>query len=88
MRTAEKARAADATVVFEPMNQISRARNKGASAATGWTGSEGKILGYTLANDVSVPVPVQRSRTRIMDGVIDALAMVGVASAFAVPSPR
>ena len=34
-RTAEKARAADATVVFEPMNQISRARNKGAAAATG-----------------------------------------------------
>jgi len=34
-RTAEKARAADATVVFEPVNQISRARNKGASAATG-----------------------------------------------------
>jgi glycosyltransferase involved in cell wall biosynthesis len=34
-RTAEKARAADAMVVFEPMNQISRARNKGASAATG-----------------------------------------------------
>ena len=34
-RTAEKARAADATVVFEPMNQISRARNKGASEATG-----------------------------------------------------
>ena len=34
-RTAEKARAADATVVFEAMNQISRARNKGASAATG-----------------------------------------------------
>ncbi|MEO8456698.1 MAG: glycosyltransferase family 2 protein [Chloroflexota bacterium] len=34
-------------------------------------------LGYTLANDVSVPVPVQRSRTRIMDGVIDALAMIG-----------
>src|SRR5216117_2062956 len=34
-RTAEKARATDATVVFEPMNQISRARNKGASAAAG-----------------------------------------------------
>jgi glycosyltransferase involved in cell wall biosynthesis len=34
-RTAEKARAAEATVVFEPVNQISRARNKGASAATG-----------------------------------------------------
>src|SRR5438094_5672958 len=34
-RTAEKARAAGATVVFEPVNQISRARNKGASAATG-----------------------------------------------------
>src|SRR5437870_5030137 len=34
-RTAEKAWAAGATVVFEPVNQISRARNKGASAATG-----------------------------------------------------
>ena len=30
-----------------------------------------------IANDVLVPVPVQRSRTRIRDGVIDALAMVG-----------
>jgi len=34
-RTAEKARAAEAMVVFEPINQISRARNQGASAATG-----------------------------------------------------
>jgi glycosyltransferase involved in cell wall biosynthesis len=34
-RTTELARAAGATVVFEPINQISRARNKGASAATG-----------------------------------------------------
>jgi glycosyltransferase involved in cell wall biosynthesis len=34
-RTAEKARAAGAIVVFEPVNQISRARNRGASAATG-----------------------------------------------------
>ena len=34
-RTAEKARAAEAKVVFEPMNQISRARNTGASEATG-----------------------------------------------------
>jgi glycosyltransferase involved in cell wall biosynthesis len=34
-RTAETARAAGATVVFEPVNQISRARNKGASAASG-----------------------------------------------------
>jgi glycosyltransferase involved in cell wall biosynthesis len=34
-RTAEIARAAGATVVFEPHNQISRARNRGASAATG-----------------------------------------------------
>ena len=33
--TAEKARAAGATVVFEPVNQISRARNRGAAAATG-----------------------------------------------------
>ena len=34
-RTAELARAAGAIVVFEPMNQISRARNRGAEAATG-----------------------------------------------------
>lgn len=34
-RTAEIARAAGATVVFEPHNQISRARNRGASVATG-----------------------------------------------------
>ena len=34
-RTAELARAAGATVVFEPINQIGRARNRGAEAATG-----------------------------------------------------
>jgi glycosyltransferase involved in cell wall biosynthesis len=34
-RTAELARNAGATVVFEPINQISRARNTGAAAATG-----------------------------------------------------
>ena len=34
-RTAELVRAAGATVVFEPIHQISRARNKGAAAATG-----------------------------------------------------
>jgi glycosyltransferase involved in cell wall biosynthesis len=34
-RTAEIARAAGAKVVFEPHNQISRARNRGAAAATG-----------------------------------------------------
>src|SRR5207302_2877835 len=34
-RTAEIARAAGAHVIFEPVNQISRARNRGASAATG-----------------------------------------------------
>src|SRR6266511_2882767 len=34
-RTADKARAGGATVVFEPVNQISRARNTGAAAATG-----------------------------------------------------
>jgi glycosyltransferase involved in cell wall biosynthesis len=34
-RTAELARAAGATVVFEPVNQISRARNAGARAAQG-----------------------------------------------------
>lgn len=34
-RTAEIARATGAVVVFEPVNQIGRARNKGAEAATG-----------------------------------------------------
>ena len=34
-RTAEIARAAGAKVVFEPVNQIGRARNTGAAAATG-----------------------------------------------------
>jgi glycosyltransferase involved in cell wall biosynthesis len=34
-RTAEIARAAGASVVFEPVNQIGRARNRGAAAATG-----------------------------------------------------
>lgn len=34
-RTAEVARAGGAQVVFEPVNQISRARNTGAAAATG-----------------------------------------------------
>jgi glycosyltransferase involved in cell wall biosynthesis len=34
-RTAEIARAAGATVVFEPVNQIGRARNSGAAAAAG-----------------------------------------------------
>ena len=34
-RTAEVARAAGATVVFEPVNQIGRARDAGARAATG-----------------------------------------------------
>ncbi|HEY2329393.1 MAG TPA: glycosyltransferase [Verrucomicrobiae bacterium] len=34
-RTAEIARAAGAKVVFEPVNQIARARNAGASVATG-----------------------------------------------------
>ena len=34
-RTAEIARAAGAKVVFEPFNQIARARNTGAAAATG-----------------------------------------------------
>lgn len=34
-RTAEIARAAGALVVFEPVNQIARARNRGAATATG-----------------------------------------------------
>ena len=34
-RTADIARATGATVIFEPVNQIARARNTGASAATG-----------------------------------------------------
>jgi glycosyltransferase involved in cell wall biosynthesis len=35
-RTGELAREAGATVVFEPVNQIGRARNTGAAAATGY----------------------------------------------------
>src|ERR1043166_6202901 len=34
-RTADIARAAGAVVVFEPVNQIARARNRGADSATG-----------------------------------------------------
>ena len=34
-KTSQIARAAGATVVFEPINQIARARNRGAEAATG-----------------------------------------------------
>src|SRR5262249_965456 len=34
-RTAEVARSAGATVVFEPVNQIARARNRGAAAPAG-----------------------------------------------------
>src|SRR2546423_2646806 len=34
-RTGELARAAGATAVFEPLNQIARARNAGARAASG-----------------------------------------------------
>jgi glycosyltransferase involved in cell wall biosynthesis len=34
-KTSDIARAAGATVVFEPINQIARARNRGAEAATG-----------------------------------------------------
>src|SRR5438105_2366417 len=34
-RTSEIARAAGAKVVFEPVNQIGRARNRGAEAASG-----------------------------------------------------
>jgi len=34
-RTAEIARGAGALIVFEPVNQIARARNRGAAAATG-----------------------------------------------------
>ena len=34
-------------------------------------------LGYSICNDVVVPVPVLRSRTRLTDGAIDAVAMVG-----------
>jgi GT2 family glycosyltransferase len=34
-RTADVARAAGASLVFEPFNQIARARNRGAAAATG-----------------------------------------------------
>jgi glycosyltransferase involved in cell wall biosynthesis len=49
--TAEVARAADARVVFEPVNQISRARNTGARAA------RGRYLVFVDA-DTDVPAPL------------------------------
>ena len=52
-RTAEAARAAGARVVFEPVNQISRARNAGARAALG------RFLVFVDA-DTLVPPPLLR----------------------------
>jgi glycosyltransferase involved in cell wall biosynthesis len=52
-RTASAARAAGARVVFEPVNQISRARNAGARAA------RGRFLVFVDA-DTLVPAPLLR----------------------------
>jgi glycosyltransferase involved in cell wall biosynthesis len=49
--TADAARAADARVVFEPVNQISRARNTGAQVA------RGRLLVFVDA-DTLVPAPL------------------------------
>ena len=58
-RTGEIARAAGATVVFEPVNQIARARNTGARAATGdW-------LVFVDADSFPSPALLQDVRWRI-----------------------
>lgn len=54
-RTAEIARQAGAKVVFEPVNQISRARNSGAAAASGdWLVfvDADSLLGHELLQDL------------------------------------
>ena len=57
-RTAEIARAAGATVVFEPLNQIARARNSGAAAATGdwlvFVDADSRVSHELLADAVDV----------------------------------
>lgn len=61
-RTAEIARAAGAAVVFEPLNQIARARNTGARAATGeW------LIFVDADSTPSFPL-FQETRTKIEEG--------------------
>ena len=40
-----------------------------------WFGTSRGRLGYRVRNDVLVPVPVHRSRTRMRDAVIDLAAI-------------
>jgi glycosyltransferase involved in cell wall biosynthesis len=61
-RTAEIARAEGAAVVFEPLNQIARARNTGARAATGeW------LIFVDADSTPSVPL-FQETRAKIEEG--------------------
>jgi glycosyltransferase involved in cell wall biosynthesis len=61
-RTAEIARAAGAAVVFEPVNQIARARNTGARAASG------EWLVFVDADSTPSFELFQDARTRIEEG--------------------
>jgi glycosyltransferase involved in cell wall biosynthesis len=61
-RTAEVARAAGARVVFEPVNQISRARNAGACAAAG------RFLVFTDADTVVSPELLSAALANLASG--------------------
>jgi len=61
-RTAEVARAAGARVVFEPRNQIARARNAGARAA------EGRFLVFVDADTLVAPELLREALDRLADG--------------------
>jgi glycosyltransferase involved in cell wall biosynthesis len=77
-RTAEIARAAGARVVFEPVNQISRARNAGAKAASGdW-------LVFVDADSSPAPALFEEVRELIEAG---AAVGGGVTVAVADPAP-
>ena len=63
-RTAEIARAAGALVVFEPVNQIARARNRGAAAASG------DLLVFVDADSYPSPELFQEVSVEIRNGTI------------------
>lgn len=74
-RTAEIARAAGAKVVFEPMNQIARARNTGAAQASGdW-------LLFVDADSYPTPALFEETRAAIASGCLAGGATVSLDSA-------
>src|SRR5688572_1912804 len=81
-RTAEIARAAGATVVFEPINQIARARNRGAAAATGdW-------LIFVDADSYPTRELLEEVRKAILSGALAGGAVVHLLRRRGVPRNR